>query len=46
LTSEEEEVEGRASYLPGEMRSLSKGAHNKRTRAVAMGAYDEKRSGW
>jgi len=31
---EEEEEEGRASNLPGKMRSLPKGAHNKWTRAT------------
>jgi hypothetical protein len=36
-SEEEEEEEGRASHLPGKMRSLPKGAHNKRTRAVSDG---------
>ena len=35
LPSEEEE--GRASHPPGEMRSVPKGAHNKRKRAVCNG---------
>ena len=37
MPSEEEEEEGRASHLPGKMRSLPKGAHNKWTRAVCDG---------
>ena len=37
LPSEEEEEEGKASHLSGKMRSLPKGAHNKRTRVVRDG---------
>jgi len=46
LPSEEEEEEGRASHLPGKMRSLPKGLTTNGRGPFATGAYDDKRSGW
>ena len=46
MPSEEEEEEGRASHLPGKMRSLPKGAHNKRTRAVRDGGLRRQNKVW